>query len=224
MFAWLARQAPALDLAWDCATGNGQAALALTEHFGRIHATDFSAEQLAQAKPHPRIDYRLAPAEISGLGTHSCDLVVVAQALHWFCTDSFYTEVTRVLKPGGLFAAWTYTLLHGDAALSAIVRDYSINTVGAYWPPERRWVDLGYRGMPFPFAEIETPDFEIRLDLTLDEVLSYLRTWSSTQRCIMETGVDPCLALGNRMREIWSTPDEPKTIVWPITLRCGRVE
>jgi hypothetical protein len=88
--------------------------------------------------------------------------------------------------------------LHAAArrpGLTAIVRDYSTNTVGAYWPPERRWVDLGYRGMPFPCADIEAPDFEIRLDLTLDDVLAYLRTWSSTQRCIKETGVDPCIAL-----------------------------
>jgi SAM-dependent methyltransferase len=224
LFAWLARQCLAHDLAWDCATGNGQAALALTDHFGRIHATDFSAEQLAQAKPHPRIDYRLAPAEASGLADHSCDLVVVAQALHWFCNDSFYAEVRRVLKPGGLFAAWTYTLLHGDPELSAIIRDYSINTVGAWWPPERRWVDLGYRGMPFPCADIETPDFEIRLDLTLEEVLAYLRTWSSTQRCIKETGVDPCVKLGERLKEFWPAPEARKTIAWPITLRCGRVE
>ncbi len=224
LFAWLARQCPVRNMAWDCATGNGQAALALTEHFRRIHATDFSAEQLAQAKPHPRIDYRLAPAEASGLADHSCDLVVVAQALHWFCNERYFAEVRRVLKPGGLFAAWTYTLLHSDPGLSAIVRDYSINTVGAYWPPERRWVDLGYRDMPFPCADIETPDFEIKLDLTLEDVLAYLRTWSSTQRCIMETGVDPCIALGDRLKEVWPIPETPKTIVWPITLRCGRIE
>jgi SAM-dependent methyltransferase len=161
----LARRAvPARDLAWDCATGNGQAALALAEHFRQVHATDLSAEQLAQATPHPRIDYRQAPAEASGLADRSCDLVTVAQALHWFCNERFFAEVRRVLKPGGLFAAWTYTLLHGDPALTEIVRDYSTNTVGAYWPPERRWVDLGYRGMPFPCADIEVPEFEIRRD------------------------------------------------------------
>jgi hypothetical protein len=124
---------------------------------------------------------------------------------------ALFTEVRRVLKPGGLFAAWTYTLLHGDPDLSAIVRDYSTNTVGAYWPPERRWVDLGYRGMPFPCADIEAPDFEIRRDLTLDDVLDYLRTWSSTQRCIKETGVDPCaLRCARRLKEVWPDPGSPR--------------
>ncbi len=224
LFDWLAAQSPARELAWDCATGNGQAALALAEHFQRVHATDFSAEQLAQATPHPRVGYLQAPADTSGLVTQSCDLVTVAQALHWFCHERFFAEVRRVLKPGGLFAAWTYTLLHGDPDLTEIVRDYSTNTVGAWWPPERRWVDLGYRGMPFPCADIDVPGFEIRRQLTLDEVLDYLRTWSSTQRCLKETGVDPCLALRARLQELWPAPEARKTIVWPIILRCGRVE
>lgn len=224
LFAWLAAQSPGLNQAWDCATGNGQAALALAAHFRRVHATDLSAEQLAQAASHPRIEYRQGPAEASGLAARSCELITVAQALHWFCNESFFAEVRRVLRPGGLFAAWTYTLLHGDPALTEIVTDYSTKVVGAYWPPQRRWVDLGYRGMPFPCADIAVPEFEIRRELTLDEVLDYLRTWSSTQRCLKETGVDPCLALRARLSELWPEQGGRKTIVWPVILRCGRIE
>ncbi|MDP2823404.1 MAG: class I SAM-dependent methyltransferase [Sulfuritalea sp.] len=220
----MARQCATHELAWDCGTGNGQAARALAEHFGRIHATDLSAEQIAQAVPDPRIDYLAAPAEASGLPDRSCDIVTVAQALHWFCGDAFYAEVRRVLKPGGVFAAWTYTLLRGEPALNAIVEDFYRNTIGPWWPPERRWVDLGYRDMPFPFRDIATPEFEIRLDWTLADLLAYLRTWSATQRCIKETGGDPCTALGERLKNIWPNPETRKTIIWPIALRCGRLE
>jgi SAM-dependent methyltransferase len=224
LFTWLAQQCRAQDVAWDCATGNGQAARALADHFRRVHATDLSAEQIAQATPHPRIDYRVAPAEASGLGDRRCDLVAVAQALHWFCNDRFYTEVIRVLKPGGLFAAWTYTLLQGEPELNAMMADFHGNVVGPYWPAERRWVDLGYRDMPFPFADIATPDFEIRLDWTLADLLAYLRTWSATQRCIRETGADPCMAFGKRLKEIWPDPETRKAIIWPVVLRCGRLD
>lgn len=224
LFAWLARQCAAHGLAWDCGTGNGQAAQALAEHFQRVHATDLSALQVAQAKPHPRIDYRTAPAEASGLADRSCDLVAVAQALHWFCNDGFYAEVKRVLKPGGIFAAWTYTLLRGEPELNAIVGDFYTSVVGPYWPPERRWVDLGYRDMPFPCADIVTPEFEIRLEWTLADLLAYVRTWSATQRCIGETGTDPCTVLGERLRDVWPDPETRKTIIWPIALRCGRLE
>jgi SAM-dependent methyltransferase len=224
LFAWLAQQCPTRHLAWDCGTGNGQAAQALAEHFQRVHATDLSAGQVAQAKPHPRIDYRVAPAETSGLQDHSCDLVAVAQALHWFCNERFYAEVRRVLKPGGLFAAWTYTLLRGEPELNAIIEDFYTSVVGPYWPPERRWVDLGYRDMPFPCADIVAPQFEIRVEWTLTSLLAYVRTWSATQRCIRETGADPCTALGECLKELWLQPETRKTIVWPIALRCGRLE
>jgi SAM-dependent methyltransferase len=224
LFVWLAEHGPTRDLAWDCATGNGQAAQALAGHFRRVHATDLSAGQIAQATPDPRIDYRVAPADASGLADRSCDLVAVAQALHWFCNEGFYTEVRRVLKPGGLFAAWTYTLLRGEPELDAIVQNFYINTVGAYWPPERRWVDLGYCGMPFPFDDLATPSFDIRLDWTLADFLAYLRTWSATQRCIKETGSDPCTGLGERLKEVWPNPEEKKRIIWPLALRCGRME
>ncbi len=224
LFAWLKRQCSGHDLAWDCGTGNGQAAVALAGHFGRVHASDLSAEQIAQAAPDPRIDYRAAPAEASGLSDACCDLVTVAQALHWFCGDDFYAEVRRVLKPGGVFAAWTYTLLRGEPGLNALVEDFYRNTIGPWWPPERRWVDLGYREMPFPFAEIAAPEFEIRLEWTLDDLLAYLRTWSATQRYIRERGVDPGVELATRLRNVWPDAQARKPIIWPIALRCGRMQ
>ncbi len=223
LFAWLATQCAAHDFAWDCGTGNGQAARALAEHFRHVHATDLSAEQVAQAAPHPRVDYLAAPAEASGLPDHACDLITVAQALHWFCSDAFYGEVKRVLKPSGLFAAWTYTLLRGEPELNAAVEDFHTNIVGPWWPPERRWVDLGYREIPFPFTDIETPGFEIRLEWTRGDLLAYLRTWSATQRCIKESGADPTVAFGERIAHLWPDDTARKPIAWPIALRCGRL-
>ena len=84
------------NLEWDCATGNGQAALALTKHFKQIIASDISAEQIKHAIPHPQIEYRVAPSEESGLEDKSVDLVTVASALHWFDRDSFHSELRRV--------------------------------------------------------------------------------------------------------------------------------
>ena len=222
LFAWLARQCAGRELAWDYGTGNGQAARALATHFARVHASDLSAEQVAQATPDPRITYLAAPAESSGLPDACCDLVTVAQALHWFAGDAFYAEARRALKPGGIFAAWTYTLLQGEPELNALVEDFYRNTIGPWWPPERRWVDLGYREMPFPFEEIPAPAFEIRLEWTLEDLLAYLRTWSATQRYIKERGDDPCVELGTRLRTVWPDPQAVKPIVWPIALRCGR--
>lgn len=86
--------------------GNGQAAEALAPHFKSVHATDASAKQIAEARPIANIRYAVEPADLCSLKNNSADLVTVAQALHWFAHDNFYAEVKRVLKPGGIFAAW----------------------------------------------------------------------------------------------------------------------
>jgi len=67
LFTWLAGLCPEHESAWDCATGSGQAALGLAPHFRNVVATDASTEQVRHAQPHPRIGYRVAPAEASGL-------------------------------------------------------------------------------------------------------------------------------------------------------------
>ncbi|HEX9944594.1 MAG TPA: class I SAM-dependent methyltransferase, partial [Thermoanaerobaculia bacterium] len=138
-------------VAWDCGTGNGQAALDLAERFERVIATDASRQQLAQAIPHPRVEYRQAPAESSGLESGSIDLVAVAAAVHWFDFDRFYAEVERVLAPGGALAVWTYDLVRIAPGMDDLVRRLAHEIVAPWWPPERRWVDEEYRTLPFPF-------------------------------------------------------------------------
>ena len=108
LFAFLASLVPAHDLAWDCATGNGQAALGLTPHFRKIIATDASPRQIAQAHPHPKVTYLVAPAERTPLPDGLVDLVTVATAFHWLDFPRFYAEVRRVAKPDGILAAWGY--------------------------------------------------------------------------------------------------------------------
>ena len=61
-------------LAWDCATGSGQAAGLLASCFARVVATDASAEQIANAAPIERVSFSVAPAEHSGLPDGSCDI------------------------------------------------------------------------------------------------------------------------------------------------------
>ena len=84
IYAYLASIAPGSSLAWDCGTGNGQAAIGLAKHFDRVHATDASAEQISRAYPDERVDYRVEPAEHVSLDNSSADLVTVAVAIHWF--------------------------------------------------------------------------------------------------------------------------------------------
>lgn len=222
LFDWLASECAEHVLAWDCGTGSGQAATLLAAHFQHVIATDASAAQIAQAVRHPRIDYRVARAEDSGLDAQCVDLVVVAQALHWFDLERFYAETARVLKPGGLIAAWTYGALELDSAeLNAIAGHLYGVELGPYWPPQRKLVEQGYRDLDFPFRRITAPAFSMRADWTLQQLLGYFRSWSATSRFIKTQGVDPIDAVDARLREHWDDAERRRTVTWPLAILAG---
>ena len=210
-------------LAWDCACGNGQATLPLADRFQSVLGSDASAKQIGSAPLHPRVRYRVAPAEDSGLEAGSADLVTVAQALHWLDLPRFYAEVERVLKAGGVLAVWTYTSPHlDDPHLDGLLQRFNHETVGPSWPKERRLVEEGYRSLPFPFPELEGPEFQLQQHWNLSHLLGYVRSWSATQRFIGEHGVDPVMALGAMLAEGWGDGEAPRRIWWPLPLRVGR--
>ncbi len=223
LFEYLATLVPRSSLVWDCAAGNGQATLDLAERFDRVIATDASREQIASATPHPKVEYRVAPAEQSGLPDESAGLITVAQALHWFDLERFHSEARRVLSPGGVLAAWAYGLneVQGDA-VNQLVQDFYLNTVGSYWPPARKLVEAGYRTIQFPFAEITPPAFRMEVQWTLEQLLGYFSTWSATNCFIKATGRNPLEPLSAALAREWGDPNSPRLIVWSLSLRVGR--
>jgi SAM-dependent methyltransferase len=222
LFRYLATIAPGTELAWDCATGNGQAAVALAEVFDRVIATDASEKQIRNAEPHSRVECRVASAEESGIEPGTIDLVIIAQALHWFELKRFYAEVRRVLKPEGVIAASAYNLLHVEPAIDAVINHYYFDIVGAYWPPERALVEK-FEELPFPFPEIAAPAFEMTADWNVEHLIGYLRTWSATQRFMAANQTDPLKDLVEELRAAWGNRKQFRRVVWPLIVRVGRL-
>jgi len=223
VFEYLAGQCRQRQLAWDCACGNGQATVALAGHFESVIGTDASAQQIASAAARPGITYRVAPGERSGLAAATVDLVTVAQALHWLDLPLFFAEVARVLRPGGVLAVWTYGVLHVEGTdIDHLIQEYYGAIVGPYWPPERRLVDAGYQGIVFPFTPLAPPSFSMRERWSRDRLMGYVRTWSATARYVEQNGVDPVVALEERLAPEWPDKDALREISWPLTLRVSR--
>jgi len=210
-------------LAWDCATGSGQAAIPLAAHFARVVATDASENQVAHARAHPRVEYVVATAESSGLTSGSVDLVTIAQALHWLDRDRFYAEVRRVLVPGGALAVWTYgdPSIEDDPAVDAALQRFNHETLGSYWPTGRGDVGEGYLRYEFPFVEVPTPRFRIEREWTLSDLARYARSWSSTVRYVSKHGTDPVVGFETELAAIWGDPETRHSVRWQITLRAG---
>lgn len=223
LFDWLAAQVPSRRLAWDAGCGNGQASIALARRFARVHATDPSATQIAQAEARANIDYRVEPAEACSLAGAGTDLATVAQALHWFDHARYYAEVRRVLAPGGIIAAWSYADCSVAPDVDAAKNRLYVDLTGPYWPPERRWIDEGYRTLPFPFDGIVAPAFEMRVEWTLAQFLAYLRSWSATQRYIAANGADPVALVEPDIAAAWGDATQARDVRWDFNLRVGRV-
>lgn len=222
LFAWIASQGAGRRLAWDCGTGNGQAATGIAEHYDRVIGTDASEAQVGQAPSHPRIEWRVARETDAGLDTGTVDLVTVAQSLHWFDTAAFFAEARRVLAPGGVVAVWCYGLLRVTPQIDAIVERFYHEEVGPYWPPERRLVEEGYRSIPFPFTELVPPSFAMEARLNLTGLLDYIETWSAVQRYRKAKGIDPLESLRKQLLPAWGGADEVRVVRWPLAVRAGR--
>lgn len=222
LFAYLASLTPGRAVALDCATGSGQAAIGLAEHFDLVVASDGSVPQLRSAQPHPRVAYVGNLAEQPALTDHCVDLVVAAQAAHWFDHDRFHDEVRRVLRREGALAIWTYGLALVSPQIDAVVRRFYNEVVGSHWPPQRRHVESAYRDLRFPWREIATPAFRLELQWGLDDLVGYIGTWSAVQRYTKARGEDPLPALRAELVQHWNSPAQARSVVWPLHLRVGR--
>lgn len=221
LFSWIASEAPSRAVAWDAATGTGQAALGLAAHFDRVVATDASEAQLASAQRHARVYYVRAKSEACAIASSVAGAVCVAQALHWFDMPSFFAECARVAMPGAIVAVWTYgTLEIGPDIDGALTRFYE-DVVGPYWPPERRIVEREYADIELPFAHVATPSFAMVRAMTLDDLAGYIGTWSATLRYRKATGTDPVPAFIASIAGAWGTG--ARETRWPIGVRAGRV-
>jgi SAM-dependent methyltransferase len=224
MFDFLATVSPGREVAWDCATGSGQAAIGLAGYFDRVIATDASAAQIDEAEAHPRIEYRVAPAHESGIESASIDLTTVAQAMHWLDPAAFYAEARRVTKRDGVVAIWGYgDPVFDDPNVHGVVHAYNRGTIERYWKPERHLLLDGYMTIPFPFSEIACPHFDLEVSWNLAELTGYLRTWSATVAFAKEIGRDPVVDLEKELARHWGKKEERHQLRWPLFLRAGTV-
>jgi SAM-dependent methyltransferase len=219
---YLAGLAPATELAVDCGCGTGQLSVLLAERFARVVATDASTQQIANAQPHERVEYRIAPAERSGVDDASADLITVAQAAHWFDLNPFYDEARRLAKPKGVLALITYGVLHvARPQAEAILQKFYSSIVGPYWPPERHHVEEGYRSLPFPFDELQAPPLWIEVSWSLFDLLGYVDTWSAVRGAEKALGSAPIEAFRAEVARAWGDPQRREAIRWPLSLRVG---
>lgn len=222
LFEYLAQQCSQRQLAWDCATGNGQAAVALAAYFDRVIATDASQAQLDEAAEHAGVEYRrLAAEDEVTFSANSVDLVAVAQALHWFDIERFFRNVEIVLKSGGVLAVWSYGLTTLSAEVDRIVYHLYEEILGDYWPPERRLVEAAYNDVALPFIPVTTPTMQMSCNWSLQQLLDYLLSWSATRRYISQLQRNPLDQVKEELVRAWGEKSV-QVVCWPLAIKASR--
>jgi SAM-dependent methyltransferase len=217
---------PNKDSAWDCATGNGQAAIGLCKYFKNVIASDASKGQLEYQFNRNNILYEMFPAEKANMRDNSVDLITVAQAAHWFDLNKFYNEVTRISKSNGVLAIWSYGMHKIDNNIDKISEKLNIggDILGKYWPRETNYVKEDYKTIPFPFKEIPAPKFGMTVNWNLDELVSYMQTWSAVKRFSTERKFNPLNLVMGELERLWEKHDKRKVVKWNINLRVGKIK
>ncbi|MGO4551537.1 class I SAM-dependent methyltransferase [Lysobacter sp. 2RAF19] len=221
LYGWIESIVMVHGLAWEPGCGSGQATRDLAPMFDRVHATDPSAAQIAQAHGPSNVTFRVEPGEATTLGDGTADAVCVAQALHWFDQSTFFAECARVLKPGGVLLAWGYQDMIAPVELDAALQPFR-DAIEPYWPPERRLIDEAYRDFAFPFDWIEPPVFELRAQWNLARMLGYFASYSATKRYIDANGSDPVAAHADAIAQAWGDPDMIRVLRWPMFVHARR--
>lgn len=223
LFRFLASLTLEHELAWDCATGNGQAAVALANYYQQVLASDASQAQIQHAVAHEGVRYFVCPSESSDIAAHRVDLITVAAAIHWFDLEKFYPEARRVLKNGGVIAAWSYAFAKINDTVDPLMQRLAHSILKDYWPVENRLVWNKYAELPFPFEEIKTPAIACTADWNLSELTNYLSTWSAAQRFISANGSNPIEEIFADLTDAWGDPDSRMNIHWELAIRVGRI-
>jgi SAM-dependent methyltransferase len=216
--------APKPFIVWDVATGNGQAAVLLADYAEKVYATDSSAPQLGKAIRRENIFYSQSIAEKTSFPDNYFDVITIAQAYHWLHTDAFTEEATRVAKPNAVIAAWGYNLLQsGVEKLDTAIRFFYKEIVGAYWDPERKYVEESYQTISFSFSPLPAANFSIEVNWGIAELAGYFQSWSSVQHFIKARSFNPVQSFLPALQEAWPAQKEKLSFTFPIFMRIGRI-
>ena len=210
-------------LAVDVGCGNGQLSTLLADHFKQVIASDISEDQLANAASRPNIHYRHEAAESISIDDNTADLIIAAQAAHWFDLPRFYSEVRRISKPGAILALISYGVPHIEGAANPCFQRFYWQKTTPFWPPERQHVETAYAKLSFPFELLRFPELSIQRDWNFEQLMGYLKTWSATQRAFAEGQSELLNEFGEELATTWGAPETQRRVSWPIAVKLGRL-
>jgi ubiquinone/menaquinone biosynthesis C-methylase UbiE len=107
LLASLAPRHPA-ELVVDLGAGTGISTVPWSTWAASVVGIEINPEMSRQARRAPNVTYVHAQAHDTGLPDACADLITCAQSFHWMEPEPTIAEIARLLRPGGVFAAYDY--------------------------------------------------------------------------------------------------------------------
>ncbi len=154
----------------------------------------------------------MGEAESTSFEDHVFDLACVGQALHWLDYDRFWPELDRLLKPGGIFAAWGYIFPNMNQELDDVLEETLYPVIKPYWSARNQLLWNHYEDVNVPYLRLDTPEFKFSIEWNLIELLTYVHTWSAVRRCMESLGDGFYTETCERVRKVWGSKSTRREI------------
>ncbi len=210
-------------VAWDCGTGTGQMAVLLANHFNLVCATDIGEASLRKAPPHKGILYSQQPAEKTDFPNEYFDLIIAAQAAHWFDLDAFYAEVKRVARPNALIAIIGYGRPQLPPAIMPWYDSVEYDLLEGYWSSKVDALDNHYKDLYFPFDEIQIAWEDITEWWSAEQLAGFIRSWSATQNLIADGKEFLLKEAMAALPALWPMQEDKVEVSFPVFGHLGYV-
>jgi len=208
---------------WDVGTGTGQMALQMADHFNLVCASDIGEKSLELAPGHNGILYSLQPAEKTDYPDDFFDLIVAAQAAHWFNLEAFYAEVKRVAKREGAIAIIGYARPVMPEPIQKIYDRIEFDLLKGFWDKRVDLLGDGYKTIPFPFYEIPLQLDDLSCNWTAEQLTGFLSSWSAVQNLDAAGRMNDFEKLVAELKNAWPEGDGSIEIRFPLVCRAGYV-
>lgn len=208
----LAKNSRVLDLG----CGTGLVGAELLRRGCRVVGLDVSEEMLARARKRaPEASFVCGRAEDMPFAAASFDAALSAQSFHWFDQPRVLTELTRVVRPGGIVAIWWKSFMRGDAI--RLLRNEAAAELG-YPPPREIIKDFdAFEAAPLDDKLLRVVPWIVRM--TVDDFLGYERSRALAREAFGDRIDDYFAALRTRLGD----PDTELSLAYVHLLYLGRV-
>ena len=126
-------------------------------------------------------------------------------------------------KPGGILAVWTYSFPIIEPEIDRWLEHFYWETLAGFWPERIHYLEERYETLPFPFEEIQPPNFEMGSTWGVDNLIGFLGSWSAVRKLVEAQGKAAFEEQVKALEGVWGENSNKRKIRWPLHFRIGKL-